>query len=168
MAMGVFEATPIVERARRLVHTLEAGDGRAAFSDAGYGEGDHAQGQRLLRNAEAALEEAKRPPNAAQKARQFGRAYRSWLEARGEDLRRDGLKALAPRLTARHAMDLVGRFRRVARGNVAHEELEATAGELKEWLDRWTPIARRVSGERPELAERFGVTPAPPKKQANA
>src|SRR5262245_43926440 len=104
MAIGVHESAQLVERARKLGNALEAGEGRGAFADAGYGEGDHAQGQRVLRNAESALEEAKRPPGTMLKVKQLGRAYRGWLESRGEDLKRDGVKALTPQLAARHAM----------------------------------------------------------------
>jgi hypothetical protein len=164
MATGVHDAKLIVERGRKLVSALEAGDGRAAFSEAGYGEGDHAQGQRLLRNANAALAEAERPKTTSLLAKQYWRAYRQWLEVRGEELRRDGLKALNPKLASRNAMDLIGRLRTVARGAIADENLETASKELKEWLDRWTPLARRVVQARPELADKLGVT-APPKKE---
>jgi hypothetical protein len=167
MAIGVHDATLIVERGRKMVNALEAGDGRAAFSDAGYGEGDHAQGQRLLGNAETALHEATQPMTPAVRARQYWKAYRGWLELRGEELRRDGLLAIHPKLARGHAMELVGRLRVVARGAVADEGLDAAAKELKEWLDRWTPLARRVVQARPELSERLGVT-ALPKKEKKA
>ena len=163
MGIGVHDATQIVERGRKMVNALEAGDGRVAFSDAGYGEGDHAQGQRLLQNAEAALDEAAKPVTATLRARQYWRAYRGWLDLRGEELRRDGFHALHPRLASRNTMELIGSLRVVARGAVADEGLDSTAKELKEWLDRWTPLARRVVQARPELSERLGVT-APPKK----
>jgi hypothetical protein len=160
--IGVHDAGQLVERARKLVHTLESGDGRSLFSDLGYGEGDHAQGQRVLRNAERALEEAKRPPTAGLRLRQYARAAGAWADLRREDLRRDGLKALAPRQALRHGMDLLARLRAVARGGVANEELENAAKELKEWLDRWGPIARKVAQQHPELAERLGVYAPPP------
>jgi hypothetical protein len=170
MTIGVHEATQVVERARKLVNALEAGDGRGAFADAGYGEGDHAQGQRVLQAAEAALDEAKRPPTTSLKVKQLTRAYRGWLEIRGEELKRNGLKAIAPKLAVRHAMDLIGRLRTVARGGVSDDALAATTAELKEWLDRWVPLAKRVAQDKPELAARFGVTVTPKAggKQASA
>ncbi len=158
MAIGVHDGLELIERGRKLVLSLEAGDGRAAFSDAGYGEGDHAQGLRLLNNAELALIEAQKPASRSLRTQQYLRAYRGWLDVRGEELRRDGLHALHPKLVRGHALELVAGLRTVARGGVAEDGLDAAAKELKDWLERWTPLARRVVQQRPELSERFGVT----------
>ena len=157
MVIGIEEASALVDRARKLVDALEAGDGRATFVEAGYGEGDHAQGQRLRGAAEEALDEARRPPTLGLKLRQGGRTCAAWWDARLEELKVEAVGALAPSRLLRSARDLARHLQGIARGNEAAERLDLAATELGEWLAHWLPVAREVTRLRPDLALRYGV-----------
>jgi hypothetical protein len=159
MSISIEEASTLVDRAGKLVDALEAGSGRAAFIEAGYGEGDHARGQRVRRAAEEALAEARHAPTLALKLHQGGRACAAWWDARLEELKLEALGALAPSRVLRAAQDLFGRLRGIVRGTEAADRLEFAVAELREWLERWLPVARRVARDRPDLAEQYGLAP---------